>query len=189
MAILTDDLVSAEWLNEHLGQVQVVDIRGYVKSTDLGGGKQHAEYTGAKDEYEAGHIPGAVYVDWTQDIVDPDAEVKAQIAPPGLFAERMAVIGVGDDTDVVVVDHAGGHFATRLWWALRYYGHTRVAILDGGYKGWTAAGYPLTTDVPDVEPVTFTPKVQRSLRSEAGDVMAAIASKDRQIVDARDAGQ
>lgn len=189
MSVLADDLVSAEWLRDHLDQVRVVDIRGYVKTRDLGGGRQEATYTGAREEYATGHIPGAVYVDWTTDIVDPNADVKAQIAPPDLFADRMAAFGIGNDTDVVVADHAGGHFATRLWWALRYYGHTQVAILDGGYKRWTELGLPLSTDVPSVEAATFTPRAQRTLRSEAKDVLAIVGSRARQIVDARDPGQ
>ena len=189
MTVLKDDLVSAEWLAEHLDDVRVVDIRGYVKATDLGGGKQSAEYTGARDEYEAGHIPNSVFVDWTQDIVDPDADVKAQIAPPERFSEQMAALGIGDETEVVVVDHAGGHFATRLWWALRYYGHTNVAILDGGYKRWNTLELPLSTATTIVESSTFTPRIQRELRSEASDVLELIGTGRRQIVDARDAGQ
>jgi rhodanese-related sulfurtransferase len=118
--ILPDSLVSTEWLMTHLDEpnLRVVDIRGYVNSRDLGGGKQVADYVGARDEYDAGHIPGAVYVDWTVDIIDPDNPVKVQIAPPHRFAEAMESRGIGDDTDVVVLDHTGGHFATRFWWAL-----------------------------------------------------------------------
>lgn len=188
MTVLKDDLVSVEWLAEHLGEVRVIDIRGYVKSVDLGGGRQSATYTGAIDEYEAGHLPGAVYVDWTTDIVDPDGEIKAQIAPPALFAKRMSALGIGNGTDVVIADHAGGHFATRLWWALRYYGHDTVAILDGGYKRWNEAGLPLSIDVVSVEIAEFHPVLQPKLRSEASDVLALIGSGGRQIVDARDAG-
>jgi rhodanese-related sulfurtransferase len=132
-SMLPGTLVSAEWLAERLGEpgLRVVDIRGYVKTEDLGGGRQHAEYVGAGDEYEREHIPGAVFVDWTLDITDPDHPVKAQLAPPERFAEAMGTRGIDDATDVVVVDHTGGHFATRLWWALKTYGHERVAVLDG----------------------------------------------------------
>src|SRR5918911_896359 len=102
-------LVATGWLAEHLGDpaIRVVDIRGYVKTRDLGGGKQEAEYVGARGEYDAGHVPGAVYVDWTGDIVDPDDPVPAQVAPPDRFAEAMAARGVGDDTHVIAVDHMG----------------------------------------------------------------------------------
>ena len=70
-------LVSTGWLAEQLGHpaLRVVDIRGYVKTTDLGHGKQRAEYVGARAEYDAAHIPGAGYVEWTSDILDPDYPV------------------------------------------------------------------------------------------------------------------
>jgi thiosulfate/3-mercaptopyruvate sulfurtransferase len=186
MTVLTDDLVSAEWLAQHLHDVRVVDIRGYVTTTDLGGGRQKATYSGARQEYDEGHIPGSVFVDWTKDIVDPDGEVKAQIAPPGLFKARIEMLGIGDETDVVVVDHAGSHMATRFWWALRYYGHNRVAVLDGGFQRWEELGLPVDQAVVAPVSATFTPRIQRSLRSEAADVLALIGSGRRQIVDARD---
>ena len=152
-SVLPGTLVNPEWLAERLTQpgLQVVDIRGYVKTEDLGEGRQHAEYVGARDEYDREHIPGSVFVDWTTDIVDPDNEVKAQLAPADRFAEAMGRRGIGDETDVVVVDHTGGHFATRLWWALKYYGHDRVAVLDGGFNRWKGLGLPLTDAVPEVE--------------------------------------
>ena len=186
-SILPDDLVTPEWLRDHLDdpRLRVVDIRGYVKTEDLGGGRQKGSYTGAVEEYKAGHIPGAVYVDWTRDIVDPDAHVKAQIAPPALFAQRMEAIGIGDETDVVIADHAGGHLATRLWWALRYYGHDRVALLDGGYQAWISRGYPLSTEQPERASVTFTPRPNSRLVSDRNAVLAEVQAGNRQILDAR----
>src|SRR5215211_2871770 len=147
---MTDDpLVTVDWLAEHLRDqdLRVVDIRGYVKKTDLGEGRQRAEYLAAREEYDEAHIPGAVYVDWTRDITDPNDPVPVQVAPPGRFAELMGSLGIGDDTRVVVYDHAGGQFATRLWWALTYYGHDQVYVLDGGWRKWTAEGRPTTEEV------------------------------------------
>lgn len=191
ISLLPGDLVSAEWLADHLDDagLRIVDIRGYVRTELLSGGRQTATYEAAHDEYAKGHIPGSVFIDWTTDITGPDAEVKAQVASPERFAERMELSGIGNSTDVVVVDHAGGHFATRLWWALRYHGHERVAILDGGFDRWTRLGFPRDAEVPRVMRAAFTPTVRESLNSGAGDVMQAIAAADRQIVDARDAGQ
>lgn len=190
-SLLPDDLVSVEWLAAHLNDhaLRIVDMRGYVKTVDLGHGRQSATYTGARPEYDAGHIPGAVYLDWTSDIVDPEASVKVQIAPPELFAGRMGAVGIGNDTDVVVVDHVGGHFATRLWWALRYYGHDRVAILDGGMAAWVSSGLPLDDRAVAPPRKGFIPRVQAEMRSDADQILRRIVSGNGQIVDARDAGQ
>src|SRR5215207_8352652 len=143
-----DPLVTTDWLAAHLDdeKVRVVDIRGYVDKTDLGGGRQKAAYLAAREEYDEAHIPGAVYVDWTSDITDPDDPVPAQIAPPERFADLMGSLGIGDDTIVVVYDHAGGQFATRLWWALTYYGHDGVFVVDGGWQKWTVEGRPTTAE-------------------------------------------
>ncbi len=189
--ILPDSLVSTEWLaaHRHESHLRIVDIRGYVQTTDLGGGRQHAEYLAANDEYQKGHIPGAVYVDWTADIVDEDDPVKAQIARPEAFAAAMEAIGVGDSTDVIVVDHTGGHFATRLWWALKYHGHDRVAVLDGGFTKWTAEGREIDQESPDVPSVQFTPTLRPELRVEASEVLESSRHGTGRIVDARDLGQ
>jgi thiosulfate/3-mercaptopyruvate sulfurtransferase len=186
---MPDDLVTVAWLAEHLSDpsIRVVDIRGYVRSEALGGGRQRASYTGAPEEYAAGHIPGSVFVDWTKDIVDSDAAVKAQIAPPERFAACMGALGIGDATSVVVADHTGGHLATRLWWALRYYGHESVAVLEGGYAAWEAAGLPLETAVPHLAAAVFTPRVRPALRSDVDEVVEQMTSRSRQLIDARDA--
>jgi thiosulfate/3-mercaptopyruvate sulfurtransferase len=183
-----DPLVTTDWLADHLRDENkcVVDIRGYVKKTDLGSGRQKAEYLGARDEYEDAHIPGAVYVDWTRDITDPYDPVPAQIAPPNRFAEAMGSIGIGDDTHVVVYDHAGGQFATRLWWALTFYGHDAVSVLDGGWTKWSAEGRPTTTGIPAPEPALFTPRPRGAWRKDAEDLLAG---GDAFVLDARDEGQ
>ena len=189
--ILPHVLISTDWLEKHLStpNLAVIDIRGYVKTTDLGDGRQEAEYVGARDEYEAGHLPGAVFVDWTSDITDPDNPVKAQLAPPERFKAAMEARGIGDDTDVVIVDHTGGHFATRMWWALRFYGHDRAAVLDGGMVKWTAEGRPVTAKIASVPIVTFTPESRPELRVEADEVLSASEEASALIIDARDPGQ
>jgi thiosulfate/3-mercaptopyruvate sulfurtransferase len=189
--ILPDSLVSTEWLAENLSNpnLRVVDIRGYVKTTDLGGGNQEAAYLGAPEEYQAGHIPGAVYVDWTVDIIDPDNPVKAQIAPARRFAAAMGERGIGNETDVVIADHTGGNFATRLWWALKYFGHDRAAVLDGGLNKWLAEGRPIETDQPTPARAAFVPRSRPRLRVEAAQVLEMASNGEGLIVDARDAGQ
>ncbi|MDP9486967.1 MAG: sulfurtransferase [Actinomycetota bacterium] len=186
-----DPLVGTAWLAEHLQDedLRVVDIRGYVRKTNLGGGRQRAEYLAAREEYEEAHIPGAVYVDWTRDITDPDDPVPAQVAPPERFAALMGSLGIGDGTRVVVYDHAGGQFATRLWWVLTYYGHEGVCVLDGGWRKWTSEGRPTTAEVPEPEPAVFTPRLRPGWRTDAGALLAASEAGDALVLDARDEGQ
>lgn len=186
-----DALVSTEWLAAHLGaaSLRVIDIRGYVRTADLGEGRQHADYVGARDEYEAAHIPGAGYIDWTVDIVDRDDPVKVQIAPPERFAQAVEAQGIGSDTDVVVYDQTGGHFATRLWWALRFYGHDRVAVLDGGFAKWVSESRAVTTERPVIPAASFQSRTQAALRVDAAAVLASISDERTRIVDARDPGQ
>lgn len=183
-----DSLVDTDWLENHLEDpgIRVVDIRGYVKKKDLGNGRQKTEYLGACEEYDEAHVPGAVYVDWTRDIVDPENPVPAQIAPPERFAALMESLGIGDETHVVVYDHSGGQFATRLWWALTYYGHEKVSVLDGGWKKWISESRPTTDETPETSPTTFTPAPQPQWRTDAEFVMSA---EDTLILDARDRGQ
>ncbi len=193
MSLLPGTLVSTDWLEDHLLEpsVRVVDIRGYVKTVDAGtgDGKQNSTYVGAKDEYDAAHIPGAVFIDWTVDITDPDDPVPAQIASPERFAAAMEERGIGDATDVVVVDHAGGHFATRLWWALNYYGHPAVSVLDGGMNKWLREGKPVTDEMLPIEPAIFTPDANSHARYEADQLLEAISDETTTIVDARDPNQ
>lgn len=186
-----DSLVSTAWLAEHLEErdLRVLDVRGYVKKTDLGDGRQRAEYLPAHEEYEEAHIPGSLYVDWTADITDPDDPVPVQIAPPERFADLMSSLGVGEDTRVVACDHTGGQFATRLWWALVYYGHDAVAVLDGGWRKWVSEGRPVTGEVPRVEPARFVPRPRPEWRRSAEEVLEASRGGRAVILDARDEGQ
>jgi thiosulfate/3-mercaptopyruvate sulfurtransferase len=189
-------LVETSWLMEHLSDphLRIVDMRGYVKTVERGekdGVKRHdANYVGARDEYIKGHIPGALYIDWSSDIIDPDEAVEAQIASSERFAEVLGSMGIGDQHLVVAYDsHPASQFATRLWWALNYYGHEQVVVLNGGFPKWMRDELPLDSFIPSYPPVTFTPVVQPLLRATAQDVLAALNKQDVQLVDARDNGQ
>lgn len=184
-------LVETTWLAEHLHdpQLRVVDMRGYVRTVEKDG-VQDASYVGARDEYVQGHIPGALYVDWTSDIIDPDDPVEAQIAPPERFAEVMGRLGIGDQYLVVAYDaHPASQFATRLWWALKYYGHDQVMVLNGGLPKWQRENLPLTDAIPVYPPATFTPVVRPELRATAEDVLALLGQQDVALIDAREQGQ
>jgi thiosulfate/3-mercaptopyruvate sulfurtransferase len=188
---LPGTLVSGEWLEGALGasNLAIIDIRGYVKSSPIEGGEpghERSVYVGAPDEYASGHIPGSVYVDWTQDIVDLSGPIPAQLADAAAFEARMQLLGINQDSIIVAVDHTGGHFSGRIWWALKYFGHDQVAILNGGWNRWISEGRPVTNDTTVVVPGSFRAAERPALRSTAEDVMAAIEQGDAVIVDARD---
>src|SRR5947209_3594141 len=184
-------LVETSWLAEHLHDphLRIVDMRGYVR-TEERDGVQDAEYVGARDEYEQGHIPGALYIDWSSDIVDPTDTVEAQIAPADRFAEVLGHLGIGDQHMVIAYDaHPASQFATRLWWALNYYGHDQVVVLNGGLPKWLSENRPLEKTIPTYPPVTFTPAVQPQLRATAEDVLSMLGQQGVALVDARDRRQ
>jgi thiosulfate/3-mercaptopyruvate sulfurtransferase len=184
-------LVETTWLAERLQDpsLRIVDMRGYVRTVEQNG-VQEALYIGARDEYEQAHIPGAVYIDWTSDIVDPDDTIKAQIAPAGRFAQVMELLGIGDQHLVVVYDaHPASQFATRLWWALKYYGHDQVVVLNGGFTKWQRENLPLTNIIQVYPPATFTPVVHPEIRATAEDVLKLLDQQDITLIDARDRGQ
>ncbi|GAC1362185.1 MAG: sulfurtransferase [Ktedonobacteraceae bacterium] len=184
-------LVETSWLEEHIHDpaVRIVDMRGYVR-TILRGDRQEAVYMGAAEEYAQGHIPGAVYIDWSRDIVDVNDSVEAQIAPPERFVDAMQRLGIGDQHLIVAYDsHPASQFATRLWWALNYYGHTRVVVLNGGLPKWKREQRPLDAVIPDYAPAVFTPRVQPQLRATASDVLSFIGQQGTTLIDARDKGQ
>lgn len=184
-------LVATDWLETQLrdSDLRVVDMRGSVSTRPVGPGVDEATYRGAPEEFLVGHIPGSVYVDWTRDIVDLDDRVPVQVAPPARFALAMAERGVGDATHVVAVDHMGGQFATRLWWALHYYGHERVSVLDGGWNRWIEEGRPVEAGDVRVLTADFTPKPRPELRVDADDLLSRLGEPDLQLIDARDSGQ
>ncbi|MGW4486696.1 sulfurtransferase [Amycolatopsis sp. NPDC004368] len=190
----TDFLVTTAWLAEHLhdADVRVVDIRGSVPPLPGEGASQPAGlgYESSADEYAAGHVPGAVFLDWTRDIVDPEDPVPVQVATERQFADAMARAGIGDEHLVVAYDtHPASTFATRLWWALHHYGHRRVVVLDGGFPKWLRENRPVGTAVPEYPRAVFTPRPRPELRATAEDVLAALEKPDVQLVDARDPGQ
>jgi len=184
-------LVETNWLAEHLddAHLRIVDMRGYVRTVEHEG-VQEAQYVGARDEYEHAHIPGALYIDWTKDIVDPDDPVEAQVASPERFAQVMGHLGIGDQHLVVAYDaHPASQFATRLWWALNYYGHDQVVVLNGGLAKWQRENLPLTDTIPVYQTATFTPIVLPELRATDQDVLRFLGQRDVALIDARDRGQ
>jgi thiosulfate/3-mercaptopyruvate sulfurtransferase len=98
-----------------------------------------------KQDYLDGHVPGAVYVDLEQQLCDlsvsPEIGGRHPLPTPSDFQTAARAWGVAPDSDVVVMDGGSGMAASRCWWLLRYFGHDRVRVLDGGVKAWVQAGF------------------------------------------------
>jgi thiosulfate/3-mercaptopyruvate sulfurtransferase len=167
-------LVSTQWLHDHLHDpdLRIVDIRGHV----IPATEPPPHYFNHHADYLTSHIPGAVFIDWVREITDPADPRHAQIAPPERYAAAMQRAGINANTMVVAYDDAAGMFAARLWWTIQYYGHTRVAVLDGGWKKWLAEGRPVSADVPTVTPGTFIPRPNPAIYRDGEQVLAALGA-------------
>lgn len=159
-------LVDVAWLAARAGDprvdLRIADLRWYL------GGKRGA------DEYARGHLPGAVFVDLGRDLTAPPGQGAGRhpLPAPDDFARVLARLGITRDTLVVAYDDAGGSIAARLWWMLGWIGHPGGRVLDGGLGAWTAAGHPLTTDVPVIAPAPL--------------LDVSLAGRARRVVDKRE---
>ena len=175
-----DALVSPEWLAAHLDDphVRVLDS-SY---------KQPGITPTARQDYDAGHIPGAVFFD-IDDVAAPGTRLPHMIPSAERFAARMIERGIGDDDRVVVYDTAGLSSAARAWWMLRLFGHDNVALLDGGLPRWKSEGRPLDTAPPVIPPRRFTARLRPELVRDKAALLADLGADREQIVDARAAGR
>lgn len=174
-------LVSTHWLSENLEDpgVRIVDVR-WRSRYENGRGISFDD----SDGYRAGHIPGAVFAGMASDLSDPDHVVPDMIAPPARFAAAMARLGVDERTLVVAYDNMGFPLGSaRLWWALNFYGHERVRVLDGGLRQWVLEGRPLSTDEPRIAPRSFVPRPRPEWLATKQDVVDALGRGDTVILD------
>ena len=173
-------LVSTEWLAGHLDdpEVVVVDMRW-------------REDGSARSRYDRGHIPGAVFIDWATDLVDPAASVAFMLASPARFTEVMASRGIGEDSLVVAYADRFGNGPFRLWWASRVYGHDDVKVLDGGLDKWLAEGRPTSADPPGLRSpaAPWTTRPGPSILARVEDVVAAGSDPSVVVLDSRPAEQ
>jgi thiosulfate/3-mercaptopyruvate sulfurtransferase len=138
--------------------------------------------------WQAGHIPGALYVDLERDLSLPvtPATGRHPLPSPEAFAATLSRLGIGNDTKVVCYDGGPGAYAARLWWMLRWVGHDAVAVLDGGFAAWTAEGRPVSTAAAARAPARFLPRPRAGMVLDAAGVAAALA-RGETLVDVRGA--
>jgi thiosulfate/3-mercaptopyruvate sulfurtransferase len=136
------------------------------------------------ESYQAGHLPGAHYIDLDRELAGPPGPRGRHPLPdPDVFAAAMCRAGVAADRDVVVYDNADGTVAARAWWLLRWFGHPAVRLLDGGYRAWAAAGHSTTAEPPPAEGSDYVPRPGGMPVLDA--VAAAALARTGLLLDAR----
>ena len=164
-----EQLVDTDWVAVHAADanVRVVDMR--------------------QSGYDTDHVPGAVYL---SPVAIRDANAPPTFLPtPAAFAQMMARLGISNTTRVIVYDERGGIYAARLWWILNYYGHSNVALMNGGWVKWTAERRATTKETPEIAEGRFTGRAQPRWLATASDVVAAIDKPGISIIDARTTGE
>jgi len=158
--------------------VRVVDCRFSLMDPDAG-----------RAQYLDGHIPNAVYADLDKDLAAPVGSATGRHPLPdvGTFSATMGQLGVCGDTHVIAYDQAGGALAARLWWLLRWAGHDKVSLLDGGIAQWQALQLPLETGLYDVTESRFVPQLRPELVVDTVEISAALPNVSALVlVDARE---
>jgi thiosulfate/3-mercaptopyruvate sulfurtransferase len=174
-------LVNAAWLAERLGapRLRVLDASFYLPT----------EGQDARAHFRAGHIQGARFFD-IEEVADRDTPLPHMLPAPGAFARAVGALGIGNGDLVVIYDQKGIFSAPRAWWMFRLFGHTQVAVLDGGLPGWKAAGY--RTEPGDPAPAAaadFVPEYHASWIRGLGDMRRNLETGAELVLDARAGGR
>ena len=159
----------------------IVDCRFDLMNPDAG-----------RQAFHAGHIPGARYADLNLDLSSPVSVQSGRhpLPDPHTLAATLVSLGIDNNTQVVAYDEANSSFAARLWWLLRWLGHAKVAVLDGGFKAWVAPGSAVESG-PSAKvglsdrPLRFEPQIDATMVIDAAAVGAALRDPRQLLVDAR----
>jgi thiosulfate/3-mercaptopyruvate sulfurtransferase len=173
-------IVDADWLEQRLGTpgLSIVDASWYLP----------AQRRNAKAEYDAAHIPGAIFFD--QDVVvDPDSPLPHTLPRPEVFAQHVGSMGISADDTIVVHDGPGMFAAPRVWWMFRVMGVFQVYVLDGGFDGWKTEGRPVTAERTKIAPCVFFANFDEERVADLAEMRRIFETGESQIADARPAGR
>lgn len=168
-------LITVDELATRIGEADVVvcDVRFHLADHDQG-----------RREYEAGHLPGAVFVDLHHELAGGPGGGRHPLPTVEAFTGLLGELGIEPRHHVVAYDSAGGAIASRLWWMLRSIGHSTVSVLDGGIQAWTERGHPLTAVVPERTATDYPPVTEWTGIVSADDVAQGIGY-GATVIDAR----
>lgn len=169
-------LVSTDTLAAHAREWAIVDCRFDLANAAWG-----------REQYQAAHIPGAVYAHLNDDLSGPRTGTNGRHPMPSdeALVALLERLGIGNGTQVVAYDQDAGSYASRFWWLLRYAGHTAAAVLDGGFAKWAAEGRTVQAGSETRQRATFRPSFNRALVLTVGDVERRRQDGRTLLVDAR----
>ncbi len=177
-----DTLVTAEWLNEHLHDPDLVVLDCTVLVERLEDGT--IGNISGKASYNKAHIPSAVFADLTGDLSNRDSPFSMAMPTPEQFGSAMGALGVGNHSRVVLYASSYPVFPARVWWMLRWAGFDQVALLDGGLNAWTNLDLPLSSEPANPVAKQFTVSLRPELIANRDEVFQAMENTNVSLVDA-----
>jgi thiosulfate/3-mercaptopyruvate sulfurtransferase len=170
-----------EWLLNNLNEnnLRIVDCRFSLSEPEKG-----------RQEYVKSHLSRAVFFDLEKDLSSPIQMHGGRHPMPMLeeLVKKLETAGIDENTVVVAYDNGDGAFAARFWWLLKYLGHEKVHVLDGGFKGWLEGNYPVTTDIPSFEKADFLVNIKSEIMATTEEVKEVIEKqqKGKILIDSRE---
>ncbi len=178
-ALLIEALSLQQQLSAADSRYRVIDCRAKLQAPTWG-----------KQQYLSGHIPGAIHADLETELsglIVPGHTGRHPLPEPATLAGTFARYGIGPDTHVVAYDDAGGVYASRLWWLLRWLGHDHCQLLDGGLPAWVGADLPLRGGEDTVAAKPFIGVLQADMTVTANELLQA--DRMRTVIDVRGAAR
>ena len=178
-------LIETAALEASLGapELRIVDCTTWLKPAEPGDDAPYRVVPG-RAEYDAAHIPGAVFLDIEGAISDPDTRLKFMAPSAARFAEAMGALGIGDDSRVVLYSAGSIMWATRVWWMLRAFGFDHAAVLDGGWEKWQAEERPVSSTPGRYPPAHFTARLKPGQFVDSDYVLSRLGDTDTVAVNA-----
>lgn len=176
-----DELVSTQWLEDHLGDPDLRIFDATVRFVPEAGALR---VSSGRDEYLARHVPGAGFLDLLSDLSDPDSPLRFTRPGAARLAQAFSRAGIGGGSRVVVYSASSPMWATRAFWLLRAAGHAAVAVLDGGLARWVEEGRPVDGAPCRYAPARFEARPREDLWAAKDEVRQAIGDAATCTIDA-----
>jgi len=173
--------VDSKWLKDHLvdRNVRIVDCTYKLGDPEAG-----------RTQYEQGHIPGAVYFDLEKNLSGAVETHGGRHPLPkqDQLKKKLEESGIRNDTILIAYDSKEGAYASRFWWLLKYLGHEKVYILNGGFEAWKNAGCPVDHEIPEYDKAVFAISLNKDLLASYEEVKDIVLNRDRDtaLIDSRE---